>query len=383
MHRAPASTFAAGGAWIGALCAALMPAAAVQLPAQAVLGDLQVIDGVKLYPDLQNPSVYYFAPTGVQLKRIDGEPAFSFLRFRYTGTSATGDAETFRGRALLSFTVELGMRPPNLDAVRAELELRTGRSVLLYPLPIVDIDSDLVYTAVADESGSGESGVLAGGYWGAPSQESDNQVWTERTYYLSADPLSADMLWQAYHKGAVMLSLSVSLEARGIKERPQQGAGSGETVSRTVVADAVRIDVSPKHYPRLFREVDIEEKMPAGYTFLDVYCYDFQAEDRPEDLLAVDVEVRGQAVNGDLLVQRVRFTADRPGVYKQQVHFRYAVRLNNGYSFRVIRTYGASGRDIGPWTDVSRWSGVCDVTTVKRADGSGRDARPLDPRLLY
>lgn len=364
------------------LAVLMLAAPAIPLLAEAVFSEVVVVEGVKFYPDLDDRTVYYYAPVGIKLKDAGGSPAFSFSRYRYTGTRTTGDAGVFRGKALLTFTVQLQTEPKNLGSAQTALERSLGHSVRLYSLPIVDVKSDLIYAALT-ESGANESGTLRGGYWGRPTDEEIGEIWTERTYYVSADPYSADMLWQAYHKGNVLLSLTVAVDSRGIKEKPIGGTNSAETVTRTVLADAIRIGVSPESHPQCFREMDIDEKMPAGYTFLDVYCYDFQAEDRPEDLLVVDVEVRAKAVGGDLIIGRVRFLPDQPDVYKHQVHFRFAVSLDAGYSYRVIRTYGASGKTAGEWIDVPYWNGMCDVTMGQRSGHSFRDARPLDPRLLY
>ena len=353
------------------------------LHAEAVFSEVFVIEGVKLYPDSREPDKFYYAPAGVEMKSVEGEPSFSFMRFRYIGSAATGDSGAFRGKALLTFTIRLDTQPDNLEVVEAELHRRLGHSVRLYPLPIVDVESDLVYSALGGGDSKTESGILGGGYWGRAEEENTGEVWNERTYYISADPLTADMLWQAYHNGTVLLSLNVAVESRGVKERPQGSVAGGETVTRTVFADAVPVSISPQRYPRLFVDYEIDAEMPAGYTFLDVYCYDFQEENRPEDLLAVDVEVRGRAMNGDLLVERIRFSVEEPEVFKRQVHFRYAVSLDSGYEYRIVRTYGTTGREIGAWEKVSDWSGICDVTTVQRTAGSPRDARPLDPRMLY
>jgi len=357
----------------------LLLALAPAVRADAVFAEVRVIEGMKVYPDSADPSLFYFAPLGLELKSAAGVPVFSFQRFRYVGRRATGDAGSFWGRGVISFTVRFVSPREKIELVSRLLSRQLQRQVRLEPLPVVDIESELVYTAVSenDEIRSGTLGA------GQQSEEEEGELWDERSFFVGADPLSADMLWQTYHSGAVALSLNVSVYATGLTERDSE-AGSGQAVRRNVMADAVRIAVSPDGHPNLFQSIDLEAQMPAGYTFLDVYCYDFQAAEPPEDLWAVVVEVRGRAATGDRPVETVRFDADRPERFKREVHFRFAMDLDSGYEFRVTRIYGSGQRRSSEWQHVADWTGIRDVSSVTtERSGSPLDARPLDPRFLY
>jgi len=372
-----------------ALSTALLLFALVCPATQAapVFSEVEVVSGLKIYPDSERTDLFYYAPVGFALRRVGDKPAFSFQRFRYVGRRVTGDSDRFFGRGVLSFTVEFISPRDDLGKASTILGGRLRRRVTLRPVPIAGIRSDLIYAAVEEGGTEETSGILSGGSWGGTPDSGDSEAgefWDVRTFSIGADPYSTNLLWETYHNGNVVLALSVAVSAHGVNERRVPGGAEPISVVRTVFADSIRIEVSPRRYPGLFVSADINERMPAGYTFLDVYCYDFQsgfAQD--EGIAQVIVEVRGRAISGDLPVERVVFSSSEPDVVKRSVHFRFAIDLNAGYSYRVLEVWRGGEITSGKWTGVSEWNGICDVSSSKSGQGVRPDAKPIDPKLLY
>ena len=358
---------------------ALAPSAA---RGELIFSEVREVAGLKLYADSERSDLFYYPPAGIALQRNGETPVFSFLRYRYIGRRVTGDSNTFLGRGVLSFTVEFQSQRDRLHSVKRALERRLRRQVTLLPAPVADMGADLIYSAVKEGETEEHSGVLSGGSWGGGEEET-GEYWDVRTFSIGADPYSTNLLWQTYHDGKVLLALSVSVVASGLPERQLPDGPVPERVVRTVFADTIRVEVSPEGFPELFSSVDINERMPAGYTFLDVYCHDFsEGWSQEREISRVIVEIRGRAISGDHPVERVSFEAEKPEEVKRSVHFRFAMDLNAGYSFRVTRVERGGNMTTGEWIDVADWNGICDVSMTQR-DQMILDSKPIDPRMLY
>ncbi len=342
--------------------------------------EVRLGQGLRYFPDHQDSLRWWYLPAELELVREGGAPAFAFERFRYKGTTATADAERFWTRSVLRFSVRLEADPGGVEALRSHLEARARRAVRLEPVPISGIRSSLVYAG--SERGTG--GEIASGSW-----DDEPERWSEQTYEVSLDSLTADLLWDSLHDGSLALSLSYTLSAEVVPHRPGSlGAGTTtngtsaepELVERALGGDSLALDIAPTDCPRCFRIVDLDTRIPADYPFLEIYCHDFAAGAVPQDLRLVVVQVRAVAVNGDRPIEAVEFAP--PTGSREEVRFRFAVELDDGYEFQVTREYDHA-TESEPWQRVASWTGSLDVTRFRDRIEDGPAGARLDPRELY
>jgi hypothetical protein len=352
-----------------AAAAAAMICAASPASAWPLVGAAQKIGELRCYPDDADPALWWYVPDRLELAPVDGRPGFSFDRYRYTGTALTGDQGEFWGRGVLTFRVRFAPSPAELAHARSEIERRTRRGVVLKPVPLVRVESNLVYAGAGD---SGVAGDLRGGAWSG-----DGEIWTERSYEIGLSPASADALWQLYHREGLAVSLGYSLVGQGVLVRGD-AAGEEEVEPETVTfaGDAIPIRVSPEACPECFQSVELDARIAAEYPFLEVYCYDFESGRAPTDLALAVVEVRATAVTGDRPREEVRFA--RGGRFKAAVDFEFAVRLDRGYEYRVVRVFEDGRQQTDGWQTVDGWTGILDVTAYRHDEED-----ELDPRSLY
>jgi hypothetical protein len=273
---------------------------------------------------------------------------------------------------VLSFDVRFAPAPEAVAAAHALLGRGRGAAVLR-PLALERVEAVVLY------AGPGEvaAGELPPGAW-----EGQGAVWSERSYVVGLEPASAQLLWEAYQRGGLAVSLSYGLVAKGLRARPAaaalgHAAEAAAPESLTFAGGALPIHVAPQECPACFQSTDLDAEIPAGYTFLDVYCHDFQSAAAPLDLGLVIVEVRAEAVSGDRPVEEARFRRADSG--HAPIHFRFAVRLERGYEYRVSRVFDDGRVEGGDWARVAGWNGVLDVT--RQAPAERRAA--LDARMLY
>ena len=74
--------------------------------AEVLLSRPMDIEGTTVYPDHRDKNVYYYVPGEFKIRTSGGVPEFFFHRYRYMGTSATGDSGVYKGRGVILFTVE-------------------------------------------------------------------------------------------------------------------------------------------------------------------------------------------------------------------------------------------------------------------------------------
>lgn len=335
-------------------------------------GEVRVIEGLRCFPDHRDRELWWFLPQRLELVDVSSRPGFSFHRYRYKGSAATGDANEFWARGVLGFSVEFRTDPEVVSGAKAALEQRERHRVRMEPLPIERVESVLVYAGADSET----SGSLASGEW-----KSDEGSWQRRSYTLGLEPRTSELLWEAFHADGLVLGLSYTLSGRTLDSRPPSASSDdqeAEPDERVLSGDSLAVRVSPKECPECFRTFDLDAQVPADYPFLEVYCHDFESSDVPSDLELVVVQVKATAVNGDRPVEQVEFVAG-DGASKASVKFRFAVELGEGYEYQVTRESSFSSES-EPWRKVELWTGSLDVTRYR---GTASQITDLDPRMLY
>ena len=353
-----------------------------------LLGSAQDADGLRVYADSASPRVFYYAPGQLSIASDkDNRPEISFLQMRYMGTSAAGDKGEFRTRSILSFGVKMaGVTSQQLSSARARLRSQRVLNPLLKPLPIRKVEAVLNYTPLAD-TGSSETPapkepdlqtIGQGALESAPESKPGGGYWSERMFTIAPDDATSQALWDAFQSGRVMMSLSYSFFADGIppeQEKPKvegnieipEETESKESEDRqpdpqVVLADTVAVTVDAKQFPERFKQIDLNEGLPANYAALSIYCYDFNNELRP-DLFEKVVEIQAASVTGKPVTGRAAFSRSSPDVYAATVRFPFAISFKSPYKFRLREITLAGEEKVKPWLEGRPWAQMLDVTT--------------------
>jgi hypothetical protein len=373
--------------------------------ASPLLTQRETIEGLVIYPDDKAAHIFYYVPGAIRLATTDDTPQFSFRRMRYVGTKLMGDQGTFRGRGDISFTVEFEDIGEQVRAAHKQLKRRNRRALLL-PIPVEKIEAELVYAVI--EGGDVQRGErLASGLWAEPPKEPPKEgpsagQWESKTFDVPLNPRTTQVMWEAYEKGGVLLSLNYAVVAHGVSDLEQlpaeaqrrldelrrqaegaveddegavednegavednEGEGPAEIkldeIARTVQSGALQIKVLPKKHPECFTSVDLDAEMPAGYVFLEVYCYDFQ-NDPATAIAKKRVEIRGYGIAGARPKVKVEFNRSAPDETSKEVRFEFAVDLDKGYEYRIVDFDDDGDVTRGDWTAVKDWTGILDVS---------------------
>ena len=187
-----------------------------------------------------------------------------------------------------------------------------------------------------------------------------------------------------FKHGRSLLSVHYSCYARGMSEEVGeiQGEGMGELVeemeehlaevidslqgprriSKVVVSDAFSVRINPIQYPELMKQIDINEGMPPEYAALDVYCFDFNNEIRP-DLFAKKLEIRADGVGRGEVKTQLSFKATEVDTYAHAVRFPYAVRMDRPYFYRITEISREGEVNTSSWQKRTSWASMLDITT--------------------
>lgn len=379
-----------------ACCIAFAAKPALALPDW---GTVRAVGSLTVYADDRRPGLFYYAPPEIEVAtRDDGSPDFHFLETRYTGSATERDQGVVTHKSLVTFRVRLPRVPGEEMAAAARALGAPGRPAELRPFPIRRVSAALVYTSIGAGGDSSAATPLPDGRFESASDSGDAgaaSYWTERIYTMGLDSLSAQALQAALDRGRVLISLGYAFlgpAARGdAGAREPELEGSTELVAavrrniasgqngspaapgdsarlHVVRAGAIPIGLDTKRWPDLMHRVDLNDRAPPGYAALDVYCYDFNNEIRP-DLSEKLVEIDAEGVGGRRVTLQTWFKSDQPDVYSASVRFPVAVRIDRPYRYRVEEVKRDGTTRSGSWREVARWSRILDVTTPPKEAG--------------
>jgi len=346
------------------------------------------VEGIRIYADSSNRSRFYYAPGALSVALDDkGIPQVSFLQMRYMGTSVSGDKGEFRTHSVLSFRVKMSaITGSKLASVKAKLRMEGVRAPNLVPLPISRVESTLNYVPLKEEhavpspDGTEPTPVTIGeaALQAVDDKKPTGGYWDERVFTISPDDATSQALWTALQSGKVILSLSYAFYSDGIAPDEEKPTVQGNvpvttptdkdtpkqktTDPHVVLADTLTVTVDAKQAQELFKQIDINESVPANYAALSIYCYDFNNSLRP-DLFEKVVEIQANSVTGDPITAEVAFSRTSPDVYSATVRFKFAVSLKDPYKYRIREITTDGVEKITPWQIGKPWSQMLDVTT--------------------
>lgn len=346
------------------------------------------IGNMALYQDYTEASTYYYVPLGLSIA-IDtkGKPDIHFLQTRYTGTHLHNDQGTKRFRSLLQLRlVQQKPTTVQLDQVKKRLALQHAHTQI-FPLPIQHLQVVLVHAVPNPAEDSIHT--LPSGFSDA-AKEMAEENWQERTYTVRLDEHAAQLFWDAFHQQRTILSIGYAYYARvvnydslsqiiipddmpeAIKEQLSSTGSDSSTHTKMVAADAFEVMLDTEQWPELMQQIDINENIPPAFAALDIYCYDFNNQLRP-DLYAKRVEVQTPGVAGGMVQQRIIFRHTEPEHYAETLHFPFAVRLDSPFQYRITEIFKDGHQQKSEWIMHSSWYDLLDVTSASSASGSDTD----------
>ncbi len=372
------------------------------LPAQPNLSTQHQIHGLNLLEDYLLPDVFYYAPGNISLSfETNGQPRFQLLQMRYTGTACRADQGEVRFTNLVQLTLQMEAHSP---ALLNKVKTQLGPQAQLRPLPIRNMEAYLVtpigespdlarqYQKIGTTGGFESTGLGGNGYW------------RERTYTLRLDNAEAQLLWDQVTNGKLALSMTYAFYAEvipGIQGGEVQLSGDsaavetiknqiggdqlideGDTLLAThlIHQDAFPVEIDPQQWPETLKQLDINEGVPPAYAALEIKCFDFVDDLRP-DLAIKKVEIEATAVNGRPVSLEKQFTRGELDRHTLEINFPYAIRMDRSMRYRVTEFTLAGERDKGPWQEKDPCTGLIDITTAFRDNPIGKKSLEVEANL--
>ncbi len=337
----------------------------------------RVIENVGIYQDARNPLLYYYEPGKLMLSKDGaGTPDFQFLDLRYTGNKCNADIDTKTFTSLVQFGIEMRKLSPE---TRKLIVKELGRSELK-PLPISQIATRLVLPRTKDESGSkpigSENSTQAEDKKG---YNSNTAYWSKRYFTTRVTKFESQLLNKQLTDGTLGISMSYSYyvnmlpadeeevkgskEFTGILEDSEDEESAQELTSVLISSNTINIDIDLEKYPETIKQVDLNEGIPPSYAALEIKCFDFSRELRP-DLYLKTVEVEAISVNGNKPVSVMsRFTQKDTDINTRYLNFPYAVQVDKPMRYRITEISKKGERQIYEWIDKPDCTSIIDITT--------------------
>lgn len=348
------------------------------------------IDGVIVYQDMLKRTRYYYVPYGLKLVvNKEGKPHFKFIQMRYTGTKVTEDENSKRFRSLLSFRVANHI--PSKSTINGIILKLRGEGVTiqdLQPIAISNLDSELVY-ATNNEVKDTISKSFKNGFFENTENNNRNQNWKERDFILRLDNEDAQLFRESLQNNRPTISLNYAFLAKfksddfdkivatGSEEfvrkfeegNKKNDPSEDELIEIEINVGSLSIDINTNKWPDLIKQIDLNERVPAEYAALDVYCYDFNNAIR-DDLDSKRIEIKAISINGKEIVFKNTFTRTQPDIYAKNIKFIYAVKLSKPYQYRVTEIFNDGTSMQTDWLTKKQWYGVLDITASQKTENN-------------
>lgn len=328
-----------------------------QLFAQPGLNYSVQSNGQSFYRDTLNQRIFYYLPGDLEIGlNPEGEPDMHFISMRYTGTGVLEDnPDLTRYRNILTIKTNMQFVPSEvLKKAKTDLSNRYHVAAVLKPFPITKLEARIVFTPLSNDTVIVRKGDLA--MENSNGFSSGGSYWHERYFTVFLDNYSANLLEEAFIKKQGAVSFAYSFHANGIF-----GTELKESAIKT---NAWTINPDLDRFPDIIKRIDINETIPPGYAILNIRNYDF-ANNLRNDLYEKTVQLEATGVAGEPVKLSVTFQAANTDVTSVNYRFRYAVKLDKPYRYRVIELLKSGEENISEWHTAGIWSALLDVTTKK------------------
>lgn len=340
----------------------------------------QVIDSIEVYQDYVKKNNYYYAPLNLKLK-VDkqGKPSFQFLKMVYTGSKCYSDQGEKHFTNIVTFTVEMEQYPTStIKSIAKKL-----KTTSLKPLPISNIESQLIFPMLTEgleveNLNLGEKRSLE-----AVNKESlstNKTFWLTRTFTVRLDNKSANLLSNQLIDSQLALGFNYSfyadmklkntseMELTGSKEvvdAMNRSLDSVADINKTVIvkSNTFQINIDLNSFPEVVKTIDLNEGIPPTYPAVEIKCYDFTENLRP-DLYLKKVEISAKSVDGKKeVIAETKFYKKHKDLYTQYIHFPYAIDMESPMKYRVTDINSKGEQHISTWKNKEECSDLIDVST--------------------
>jgi hypothetical protein len=327
---------------------------------QPAINQALMIDGVKIVPDAKDLSLAYYAPTSLEVAKNDaGQPDLTLIQMRYMGRRSTQDEGKFVTKSVLSFRLTTKrLTAEHVLSLAKKFQDQTQRTASLLPLKTIQFESELSLLrlgAAAPEEPlpMGKGSVEGTGSW------SPTEFWSERTFVLFLDDATSMVLAEALRKGQTTLNFSYRFVANGalpdgVDWKPTDFDASANTIP---------LNVDLEKNPGAIKQVDLNERNPANYPLLPVYCFGFRDE-LLQQVSVREIEIEAIGVSGKKITATYQFWEKERDVTLARVRFPYAIDLNKGYKYRLRDITSDGNEKRSEWISVASWNLPLDISAV-------------------
>lgn len=329
--------------------------------AQPAINEALMIDGVKIVPDAKDYSLAYYAPTSLEIAKNDaGQPDLSLIQMRYMGRRSTQDEGKFVTKSVLSFRLTTKrLTAEHVQILAKKYQDQTKLPATLLPLKTVQFESELSLLKVGTASPADDALPMGKGSVEGTGSWSPTEFWSERTFVLFLDDATSMVLAEALRKGQTTLNFSYRFVANGVLPEGDDWKPTDFDAS----ANTIRLSVDLEKNPGAIKQVDLNERNPANYPLLPVYCFGFRDE-LLQQVSVREIEIEAVGVSGKRITASYQFWDKERDVTLARVRFPFAIDLNKGYKYR-LRDISVEGNEKrSEWVTVASWNMPLDISAV-------------------
>lgn len=338
--------------------------------AQPVFETRQEIEGITMYQDLMQKNKYYYVPADLGIaKNSDDSPKFKYLKMANSTLNQAGNMAQLKNLNLIQ--VSLTNPPTNKDKLLQIREVLGGENIQLMAMPIDKFE----FALLAGIESAGRNNRLAT-HLDASFENSGSGLWENKAVTIRLSKAAAALVDQQMEDtGQLGIHFSYSYYTHfviGIDKIRNEGQTALESLKKDTLLAKVAyktaifdLDIDLDRWGSdCIEEIVLNEEVLPRYLPLQVFCYDFSDDLRP-DLLMKKIELCGDGLEGVKSCIQLEFSKQNRDRNAYSARFKRPVLLTNPLRYKVTEISTISGLEKGDWINLQPGESI-NITTAEQ-----------------
>lgn len=335
--------------------------------AQPVFETRQEIEGITVYQDLMEKSKYYYVPADLEIVRnSDDSPKFKYLKMANSILNRAGNGAQLKDLNLIQ--VSLTHPLTSQDKLLQIKKVLGNENIRLLPMPIDKFE----FALLEGIESAGHNNTLAS-HLDASFENSSSGLWENKTVTIRLSKAAAALVDQhmedtgqlgihfsySYYTHFVIGMDEIHNKGKTELESPKKDTLLAKVAYKTAIFD---LDVDLDRWgSECIEEIVLNEEVLPRYLPLQVFCYDFSDDLRP-DLLMKKIELCGDGLEGVNSCVQLEFSNLNRDRNAYSARFNRPVLLTKPLRYKVTEISTVSGLQQGDWIDIQA-GGSINITT--------------------
>lgn len=327
------------------------------------------INGILVYQDLLNKNKYYYEAAELEIgTNEDGSPKFRYLKMANSVMDKAGS-----GALLKDFNlIQIGLFQATIPAERLQrIKIEIGGEVDLVPIPVDKME--FVLLGAARTAGKANK---IGDHLNASDETLKSGSWEGKNITIRLSKAGAALVdHHLKNEENIGMSYSYSYFADFVTGMGEQSLKGNQELNLPALdtsihkiaykSDLLELKIDLKKWgDQCIEEIVLNEETLPRYLPIQVFCYDFSDDLRP-DLILKKVEVCGDGLQGLESCIQLEFSNQKRRENAHSLRFKLPVVMTKPLRYKVTEISKLNGLQQSAWINIQPGASI-NITTPEQ-----------------